>query len=437
MKRKSILALMVALYTSPAGLLMWLWMTTASANVACSLPFNLQNGTTADATQVMANYNALVTCLGNAAAAGANTDITALLGLTTPLAPSEGGSSVFIAATSTNISNAYSITTTIPSTGFALTQGYIASFIPSATNTGAATLAVNGLTATAIERATLSGLQPLVGNEIHIGQGVLAYYDGTEFVLLTNANPPISTTFLQNYLAGMELSAAGSTGTFGVTAGEASDSTNVSSMLLASAYTKTTASWTVGSGNGGLDTGAIANTTWYHVFIIQRLDTGVVDVLFSLSPSSPTLPTNYTLFRRVGSMRTDSSAHWVAFVQNGSEFIWATQFADGSNPSVVTSTASLITLTVPTGVKVNALFRSTLGSTSAGVVVIYTSPDETDQAPGNIADLFTANAASSFTSGRFNVRTNTSAQIRARSGALGGVNCYFGTYGWTDLRGQT
>ena len=61
------------------------------ANVPCSLPFNLQNNTVADATQVMANYNAIITCLGSAAAAGVNSDITRLNGLSTPLSPSEGG----------------------------------------------------------------------------------------------------------------------------------------------------------------------------------------------------------------------------------------------------------------------------------------------------------------------------------------------------------
>jgi hypothetical protein len=59
--------------------------TPAVAGVPCALPFNLQNGQPADATQVMANYNALVTCLGNAAAAGTNSDITSLSGLTSGL----------------------------------------------------------------------------------------------------------------------------------------------------------------------------------------------------------------------------------------------------------------------------------------------------------------------------------------------------------------
>ena len=60
----------------------------AEAGVSCSVPFNLTNGTTADASQVMANYNAILSCLANnTAASGQNTDITALLGLTLPITP--------------------------------------------------------------------------------------------------------------------------------------------------------------------------------------------------------------------------------------------------------------------------------------------------------------------------------------------------------------
>lgn len=64
-------------------------------------------------------------------------------------------------------------------------------------------------------------------------------------------------------------------------------------ITLASAITKNTNnSWAVGTGNGSLDTGAIANSTYYG-YLIQRSDTGVVDVLTSLSSTSPTMPANY------------------------------------------------------------------------------------------------------------------------------------------------
>lgn len=66
----------------------------AQAGVPCTLPFTFANGQIADATQVNANYNALVACLNNAAAAGVNFDITTITGLTTPLSTSQGGTSV-------------------------------------------------------------------------------------------------------------------------------------------------------------------------------------------------------------------------------------------------------------------------------------------------------------------------------------------------------
>jgi len=62
--------------------------------------------------------------------------------------------------------------------------------------------------------------------------------------------------------------------------------------LLSSITKNTNNAWSVGTGNGSLDTGAIANSTYYG-YVIQRSDTGVVDVLTSLSSTSPTMPANY------------------------------------------------------------------------------------------------------------------------------------------------
>jgi hypothetical protein len=60
--------------------------TGAHAGVSCSLPFNLTNGTVGDATQVMANYNAILSCLSTSTAhSGANSDITSLLGVVPPI----------------------------------------------------------------------------------------------------------------------------------------------------------------------------------------------------------------------------------------------------------------------------------------------------------------------------------------------------------------
>ena len=63
------------------------------------LPVILQNGTTADANQVMANFDAIQSGINtNAAHNGANSDITSLSGLTTPLPITEGGTGAATAA---------------------------------------------------------------------------------------------------------------------------------------------------------------------------------------------------------------------------------------------------------------------------------------------------------------------------------------------------
>jgi len=70
-----------------------------------------------------------------------------------------------------------------------------------------------------------------------------------------------------------------------VSAGVAMSDDQTTLMSL-SAITKTTGgTWTVGSGNGGLDQGSVLASTWYHVYLIERTDTGVVDVLLSQAPS--------------------------------------------------------------------------------------------------------------------------------------------------------
>jgi hypothetical protein len=60
-----------------------------------ALPYTLTNGTTADANQVMADLNDIVSGVNaNAAHNGPNSDITSLTGLTTPLTAAQGGTGV-------------------------------------------------------------------------------------------------------------------------------------------------------------------------------------------------------------------------------------------------------------------------------------------------------------------------------------------------------
>ncbi len=168
--------------------LLSLWTSMAFANVVCTLPFNLQNNTTADATQVMANYNAIVSCLANAAAAGTNTDITALLGLTTPITPARGGSNVFIGGTSTGSAIAQVVTTTVPPTGFSLTNGYTVIFTFGFSTGAGLTLNINGTGATTVLKRSTAGLVAVAATDGIAGQLGIAIYDGTQFELMEPAS---------------------------------------------------------------------------------------------------------------------------------------------------------------------------------------------------------------------------------------------------------
>src|SRR3974390_508082 len=167
--------------------------TPLFAGVPCTLPFNLQNGTPADATQVMANYNALTACLLNAAAAGANSDITSLSALTTPIPPSLGGTSAYIGtATSTGTANAQVVAAETPTyVETALTKVI---FVAGFTNTAATTLKVGATPVINIFRRTTDGIEALAGGEIIAGSVTEVIYDGTQYQLVNNITPfPVGT----------------------------------------------------------------------------------------------------------------------------------------------------------------------------------------------------------------------------------------------------
>jgi hypothetical protein len=248
----------------------------------------------------------------------------------------------------------------------------------------------------------------------------------------TNAIWDNLDSHMAGVLYGLTLSAAGSTATFGVAAGAASG------MVLASAFTKTTSAWGVGTGQGALDTGAIANSTWYHVYLIQRTDTSVVDILVSTSASSPTMPTNYTRKRRIGAMLTDGSAQWVKFTQIGNDFLWSAPPRDINYAPTTAQSAK--TLTVPTGVKVRAKLRGFAeGTTGVNTSMLVSSPDEATTAASdtNATVIVSSGVFGSDIPWSLDVWTNTSGQVNCVASNSGATNLLrAATISWTDLRGQ-
>jgi len=243
---------------------------------------------------------------------------------------------------------------------------------------------------------------------------------------------------LRGYIGGLTMSNDGSNPNQVIdTSPGIAESDSVTTMMTLGAFTKNAnLGWTVGTGGGCAD-GAGGYTTlgisvWYHLFVIARTDTGAVDELCSLSPTSPTLPTGYTKQRRIGSFKTDGSAHILAFSQNGDEFLWAAPTVDANYAGTLGTTPVTPTLTVPPGVKVNALLSGYFFNASE-TLCLLNSLDQPAVVPGAnltvINDL--GNNGQSYV---VNVRT-TNQQIRAVA-TLAGSTLAISTYGWIDSRGR-
>lgn len=255
----------------------------------------------------------------------------------------------------------------------------------------------------------------------------------------------LDPTAVRNYISGFTMSAAGSSSTFSVNAGTATDSGNVALISVGSNFTKTTGSWVLGSGNGSLDTGTIAASTTYHLHAMRRSDTGVTDFCTSLSATACTtggaIPAAYTQFRRVGSMITDTSSQWVGFFSDGGDFTFLNYSLSSNQITNPGTTSFFQTMPIPSGVRMRAKFGAWYFATSASASgqVLFTDPSSTDVSSGGA--IFSLGAliigSSLNASGFFQVTTNTSRQIRVNiSYSDASTNIRFYTQGWYDWRGM-
>jgi hypothetical protein len=274
------------------------------------------------------------------------------------------------------------------------------------------------------------------------------YNDGTssQWVVASPVNATLVTPPpLRGYIAGLKLTIVGTT-QITVGSGVATDSTYVASMSLLSSLTKGVGGWSPGNA-GGLDTGVFAANQTYHWFVIRNPTSNAVDVLFSLSPNAPALPSGFTQFRRIASICTDpAAATWVNFVQDGDVFTLVTPGPTSTFSTPGTAAFPITLQGCPLGVRVEArVFVGVLASAIAADQAISWLTTEigfTDSAPNINASATTSGYASSlagtFAIGAMNfINTNSSGQIRSRlQQSASGTIFYARLYGWRDNRGK-
>ena len=263
------------------------------------------------------------------------------------------------------------------------------------------------------------------------------------------------TAIVPGALYGLTLSTNGTDATndIDIAVGSATNSANVVTMTLASALVKQLdATWVVGTNQGMRASGAaIANTT-YHIFVIRRTDTGVVDIAADTSATGANITANtnanYTQFRRIGSITRAGGAN-TAFVQYGDTFLRSIPAFDISANNSGTAAVTR-TLTVPLGIVVEPLMAVRASYAGSGQVnpaefVYLSSLTQSDQAASTNVQhglgLSVLGATNVFTTPSGFVRgvfTNTSGQIRSRqSDGTTASTLSIVTLGWVDDRGRT
>lgn len=128
------------------------------------------------------------------------------------------------------------------------------------------------------------------------------------------------------------------------------------------------------SGAGGLDTGSKSSSTWYYIFVITNATGSSSAGLLSLSATAPTLPSGYTLFRRVGAVYCNSSGNLLTFTRYGDKVYYpagiAMSFAYGTAQSFTTAIP-------PTSTLAQIYFSGSHGNPGSGYFSVAVRPTGT------------------------------------------------------------
>ena len=178
--------------------------------------------------------------------------------------------------------------------------------------------------------------------------------------------------------------------------------------------------WAVGNNAGLLDTGAVGNSD-YYLFVIARSDTGVTDYLASLSPTGPTMPSNYDFKRLIGWCKRAAGVNvplTTYEIQGGGlEVLWTAPTLDIDLAATLTTSRRTDAVKVPLNFSVMANLSVNIDDGANANYVWIACPDHTDLTPSITA---TPLANITTTSGfrpyqQIQVRTSAAGLIAAKA----------------------
>ena len=242
----------------------------------------------------------------------------------------------------------------------------------------------------------------------------------------------------RGYIAGLAMSnnAVAHTTDIDIAPGCARDAADACDLALRSALTKRlqeSGSWVAGSSGNGLFSGAKAQNTWYHLFLIRRDSDGAVDAGFDTSVDAENRPADYGAYLRIGSVKTDASGHIVPFLKVGRRTYWDRLAIDVS-VTLTSGAAGTYALTVPPGVRSIAMVQYAVQGPNA--IAYIRCPDIASVAPTSETYAgygATSNANPEGGAGYVEVPTNLAGEISAVANVGSSIALTLNTLGWIDL----
>jgi len=260
-------------------------------------------------------------------------------------------------------------------------------------------------------RTTSAVVRKAVGANGRIRMARSAETDGWADVAAFN-----STIYGLTYANGSD-----ATNDIDIAAGGCMDSTGAYWITMSAITKQLDAAWAVGTNQGGLDTGSIGNSD-YYIWAIARSDTGVTDALFSLSSTSPTMPTNYDFRRLIGWFKRVGGTI-VAFKTyelegSGIELAWTAPTLDVDVSNTLTTARRTDAVKVPLNFSTIANLNVAANDASSVFTVIISCPDQTEAAPSTtgapLANLL-VNHSNGVNVAQIRVRTSATGTIASRS----------------------
>lgn len=197
-------------------------------------------------------------------------------------------------------------------------------------------------------------------------------------------------------------------------------------------YLASTVSLTISasaSGVNGIDTGTIAPSTWYSVWVIYNSTTLTTAGLLSTSATTPTLPSGYTYSARIGWVYSNSGSSILKTTQYNNKAQYVTPVSMITGASSAWTTVAVSAFVPTTASQINVIgYQSSTGGTGVTLLVAPNNAYSTTGSTPPPPIQWSMSGYTNYESWTTEMTLETTNIYYGASSSVSGLTCW----GWTD-----